>query len=94
MNTLSSMMSIGRRAETRLFLIKICLENSELVSGVFFSFGIWGFFLVQNVPPVIPSFPFVAMYLTYSRLTDKLVTIYTGRYWYPVFLPMIYAQFG
>lgn len=44
MNTLSSMMSIGRRAEKRLFLIKICLENSELVSGFFLVLVFGGFF--------------------------------------------------
>lgn len=67
-----------------------------LVFGFFFLGQVgWDFFSVdQIVPSIIPYFPSVMMHLTYLRLTDKIVTICTGRCWNPMFLTIIHAQFG
>lgn len=54
-NTLSSMLSAGRRAGTREFLIKIRVEDLEFASGFFWFWG--GFFFGAKHATSYPLFP-------------------------------------
>lgn len=46
MNTVSSNLNAGRKIETRKFLVKMCLENSD-------NFCLFFFVCIPNVPPAI-----------------------------------------